>query len=88
MTLLAHDQLDRLLNRPGIREFLEGVTAGVVGLIAGTTIALMMVSIVNISTALIFAAALGALFYFKAKLVIPLVVAGAALAGYAFSLVL
>ena len=40
MTLLAHEQLERLVNRPSIREFLEGVTAGVVGLIAGTTIAL------------------------------------------------
>ena len=87
MTLLAHDQLDRLVNRPRIRELLEGVTAGVVGLIAGTTIALLLVSVVNVSTALVFAAALAALFYFKAKLVIPLVVAGAALAGYALSFV-
>ena len=86
-TLLAHDPLERLVNRPRIREFLEGVTAAVVGLIAGTTIALMMVSIVSIPTAIVFAAALAALFYFKAKLVIPLVVAGAALAGYAMSLV-
>jgi chromate transporter len=47
----------------------------------------MMVSIVNIPTALVFAGALAALFYFKAKLVIPLVVAGAGLAGYVISLV-
>lgn len=86
MTLLAHEQLDRLLNRPNIREFLEGVTAGVVGLIAGTTIALMMVSIVNIPTALVFVTALAALFYFRSKLTIPLVVASAALAGYGVSL--
>lgn len=81
-TLVAHDPLQRLVSQPRIREFLEGVTAGVVGLIAGTTIALMRVSIVSIPTAIVFAVALAVLFYFKAKLIIPLVVAVAALAGY------
>ena len=85
-TLIAHDPLEKIVNEPRIREFLEGVTAGVVGLIAGTSIALMAVSIVNVPTAAVFLVALAALFYFKAKLVIPLVVAGAALAGYVFSL--
>lgn len=87
MTLLAHEPLERLVSRPSIREFLEGVTAGVVGLIAGTTIALLIVSIVNIWTAIIFAVALAALFYFRSKFVIPLVVAGAALAGYALTFI-
>lgn len=87
-SLLAHEPLEKFVSQPGVREFLEGVTAAVVGLIAGTTIALMVVSIVSVPTALVFVAALAALFYFKAKLVIPLVVAGAALAGYVFSLVL
>jgi len=86
-TLLAHDPLERLVSRPRIREFLEGVTAAVVGLIAGTTIALMKVSIVNIPTAVIFVVSLAALFYFKSKLIIPMVVAGAALAGYLLSFV-
>ncbi len=86
-TLLAHDPLERLVSQPRIREFLEGVTAAVVGLIAGTTIGLMIVSIVNIPMAMVFAAALAALFYFKSKLIIPLVVAGAALAGYLLTFV-
>jgi chromate transporter len=88
MTLLAHDQLDRLVKRPSIREFLEGVTAGVVGLIAGTTIALLIVGIVNWWTAVIFAVVLFALFKSRSKFVIPLAVAGAGLAGYALSFVL
>jgi chromate transporter len=86
-SLLAHDPLERFVSQPRVREFLEGVTAGVVGLIAGTTIALMIVSIKSIPTALVFAVGLAALFYFKAKFVIPLVVAGAALAGYLLSFV-
>jgi chromate transporter len=87
ITLLAHDPLERLVSQPKTREFLEGVTAAVVGLIAGTTIALMAVSIVSIPTAVIFVVALAALFLSKSKYAIPLVVAAAALAGYALSLV-
>src|SRR5688500_418184 len=86
-TLLAHEPLERFVSQPRVREFLEGVTAAVVGLISGTTIALMIVSIRSIPTALVFAVALWALFYFKSKLIIPLVVAGAALAGYVLSFV-
>jgi chromate transporter len=86
-TLLAHEPLERFVAQPRVREFLEGVTAGVVGLIAGTTIALMVVSIRSIPTALVFAVALAALFYFKSKIVIPLVVAGAALGGYVLSFI-
>jgi len=85
---LAHEPLERFVSQPRIREFLEGVTAGVVGLIAGTTIALMFVSIVDLPTAAIFVLALAALFYFNSKMVIPLVVAAAGLAGFALSFTL
>jgi len=81
-SLLAHDPLERFVSQPRVRVFLEGVTAGVVGLIAATTIALMVVSLVSIPAVIVFAVALAALFYFKSKMVIPAVVAGSALAGY------
>ena len=87
-SLLAHEPLERFVSQPRVREFLEGVTAGVVGLIAGTTIALMFVSIVDLPTAVIFVVALAALFYFKSKMVIPLVVAAAGLAGFILSFIL
>lgn len=86
-TLLAHEPLERLVSQPRTREFLEGVTAAVVGLIAGTTVALLVVSIVSVATAIVFALALAVLFRSKSKLTIPLVIAGAALAGYALSLI-
>lgn len=86
-TLLAHDPLERIVNEPRIRKFLEGVTAGVVGLIGGTTITLFKVSVADAATAVVFAVALAALFYFKSKLVIPLVVAGAAIVGVVMSFV-
>jgi chromate transporter len=85
-SLLAHDPLERFVSQPRVREFLEGVTAGVVGLIAATTIALMVVSLVSIPTVLVFVVALAALFYFKSKMTIPAVVAGAAVAGYVLNM--
>lgn len=86
-TLLAYDSLERLVRQSHIREFLEGITAGVVGLIAGTSISLMKVSIVSLPTTIVFIVALVALFYFKSKLIIPCVVAGALFMGLVLSFV-
>ncbi|MBC7943765.1 MAG: chromate efflux transporter [Burkholderiales bacterium] len=85
-TLAAHEPLERLVHQPRVRLFLEGVTAGVVGLIAGTTIALLIVSIVSVPAAVVFALALGALFYSSAKLVVPLVIAGAIAIGFVLAM--
>jgi chromate transporter len=82
-TLLVHNPLERLVAQPRVRAFLDGVTAAVVGLIVGTTIALVRASITDIQTALIFLLALAALFYWHAKLLVPAVIAGAALWGFA-----
>jgi chromate transporter len=81
-TLLAHHSLERLVHKRRMKLFLDGLTAGVVGLIAGTTITLLRASIVNWQTALIFLVALTALFYSKSRLVVPLVIAIAALLGW------
>lgn len=84
-SLVAHEPLERLVSRPTVREFLEGVTAGVVGLIGGTAVILVVASLKGWPHVLVFAAALFCLFRFKSKAVIPLVVAGAAAAAWAFS---
>lgn len=81
-TLLGHDALERLIHQPRIHRFLEGVTAGVVGLIAGTTIALLRVSLTGPEAVALFAVILAILFRSKARLVIPAVIAGAALWGW------
>ncbi len=80
-TLIGHDALESLVHQPRIRLFLEGVTAGVVGLIAGTTIALLKVSLTGLEAVILFALALAVLFLSKARLVIPGVIAAAALYG-------
>jgi chromate transporter len=81
-TLVGHDALERWVHHPRIRLFLEGVTAGVVGLIAGTTIALLKVSLTNAVALALFAIVLAILFASKARMVIPAVIAGAALWGW------
>jgi chromate transporter len=81
-TLVGHDALERWVHRPRIRLFLEGVTAGVVGLIAGTTVALLHASLTGVGALVLFAVVLAILFASKARMVIPAVIAGAALWGW------
>jgi chromate transporter len=80
-TLLGHDFFERWLHHPRLRSFLEGVTAGVVGLIAATTVGLSLVSLDSRAAVAIFAVALGVLFRWHSKFLIPLVIGAAALAG-------
>ena len=84
-TLVGHDALERWVHHPRIRLFLEGVTAGVVGLIAGTTVALLRVSLTGLNAMVLFAVVLTILFASKARMVIPGVIAGAAFWGWMVS---
>jgi chromate transporter len=81
MTLLAHHPLERLVHHPRARVFLEGVTAGVVGLIGGTALPLLRAAVDSVFTGLVFAAALAVLFRSKARLAPMAVLAAAALVG-------
>jgi chromate transporter len=81
-TLLGHDMLDRFVHQPRVRVFLEGVTAAVVGLIAGTTLVLLRTSIDGLQTAIVFGLATVILFKSHGRLVVPLVIAAAALWGF------
>lgn len=85
-TLLGHDAMERWVHRPRVAEFLAGVTAAVVGLIAGTTLALLMGSIRDVNGALVFLVALGLLFWSKARLLVPAVILGAAVYGWVWGL--
>ncbi len=80
-TLLGHAALERLLQRPRVNRFLEGVTAGVVGLIVGTILALMKVSLTSPGALALFCVALAILFATRAKLAVPGLILAAALWG-------
>jgi chromate transporter len=82
-SLVAHEPLERLVQQPRVRPFLDGVTAAVVGLIAGTALALLRLSLAEPEALALFVLALAVLFASKARLVIPAVIVGAALWGFA-----
>lgn len=84
-SLFFHDQIERLVENEKIRTFLEGVSAGVVGLIAATTLELGYQTLMNVPGVVIpiaiFAVSLAALYVFKAKTTVVWVVFAAAAAG-------
>lgn len=84
-TLFFHDQLERLVDHGALHSFLEGVSAGVVGLIVATTLELATETAQStpaLPVALfIFVAALTLLYAWKAKTAVLYVVLGAGLAG-------
>ncbi len=85
-SLFFHDRIEGLVENERLRTFLEGVSAGVVGLIAATTVELGYKTLVNVPGVLapiaIFGVSLLALYLFKAKTTIVWVVLAAAGAGF------
>ncbi len=82
-TLVAHDALERLVERRGVHAFLEGVTAAVVGLIAATTVNLLRLTLTGVAAVALFAVALALLYRWKSRYAIPAIVSGAAAVGLA-----
>lgn len=83
--LLFFDRLERVIENARLHHFLEGVAAGVVGLIAVTMIELGLQVARSVpslaAAALVFAASLAALYLWRSKLALPAVIAGSAIAG-------
>ncbi len=80
-TLVGHDYLERLINNTAVHTFLDGVTAGVVGLIAATTLVLFREGITSLPALIIFALALAAVYLWKAKAAVAGIVLGAGVLG-------
>jgi chromate transporter len=83
--LLFYDRLERVIEDERLHRFLEGVAAGVVGLIAVTAIQLgwnvsRSVPVLLVGAAL-FVGALAVLYLWKSKLSVPAVVLGTGLVG-------
>lgn len=86
--LLFYDRLERIIQEERLHRFLEGVAAGVVGLIVVTALELgysVARSVPSLLVAaLIFATSLGLLYLWKSKLNLPTVVIASATAGLFF----
>ena len=83
--LLFYDRLEQVLEDERLHRMLEGVAAGVVGLIAVTAVQLGAHLALTVPSAplafAIFAAGLTLLYLWRAKLVVPVIVLGSGLAG-------
>lgn len=84
-SMIFYDRLERLVDAPGLRALLDGVAAGVVGLIAATALQLGAAAVEATPAPLVslalFGAALAALYLWRARLAVPAVLAGAGLVG-------
>ena len=80
-TLVGHEVLERTVQHPSIRTFLDGVTAGVVGLIAATTAGLFRTGVTDVRTGVIFVLVLALLYRWPVKASVPVAVLGAAALG-------
>ena len=80
-TLIGHQFFERLVDNKQIHAFLDGVTAAVVGLIAATTVQLLLVALPDIPAVLIFILSLIVLYKWKAKAAVAGIVLGAGLLG-------
>ena len=88
LALLFYDRLEKVIEDERLHHLLEGVAAGVVGLIAVTAVQLgwnLSQSVPSLALGLaIFAASLALLYLWKSKLNVLAVVAGAAMLGAVF----
>lgn len=80
-TLIGHNLVERAVDNRALHAFLDGVTAGVVGLIAVTTISLLRATLTGLPALGIFSAALLVLYRWNAKGTVAVVVLAAGLAG-------
>ena len=80
-TMIGHDYLERLVDNRSAHAFLDGVTAGVVGLISATALGILSETIIGIHAWIIFSAGLIVLFQSKVKWTVAAVVLAAGLYG-------
>lgn len=83
-TMIGHDYLERLITNQSAHAFLDGVTAGVIGLISATALGILSETVIGIHAWIIFSIALIALFVSKSKWTVLAVVLAAGLYGIIF----
>jgi chromate transporter len=80
-TMIGHEALEKLIENKSAHAFLDGITAGVVGLIAVTALGILSETVIGLNAWVIFSLALLALFLSKSKWTIAVVILAAGLFG-------
>ena len=83
-TILGHTFLEKIIEKPSLHRFLDGVTAGVIGLIAMTAIQLFITTITSVFSLILFGVAIFFLYKFKSKLIPAFVIVGMGLVSLAY----
>ncbi len=83
-TIIGHEALERLVENRSAHAFLDGVTAGVVGLIAATALIILSETVIGLNAWVIFSLAVIVLFVSKSKWTVAWVVLAAGLFGWLF----
>ncbi len=78
-TLIGYNFLEKVIGNTSLHNFLDGVTAGVIGLIAVTAIQLFRVVITDIFASIIFGLSLFVLYMVKSKFTVVYVIIGSGL---------
>jgi chromate transporter len=81
ITLSGHETLERVVQNRALHDLLDGITAGVVGLIAATSVHLFRAGVFGWPRLVLFAVALTVVYLWKSKGAVAVVVLGCALAG-------
>jgi chromate transporter len=80
-TMIGHQFFERLVDDQRLHAFLDGVTAGVVGLIAATAVELLRAALPDLPAVLIFTLSLVVLYIWKSKAAVAVVVLMAGVLG-------
>ena len=80
-TLIGHNAIEKLIQKKSLHAFLDGVTAGVVGLIGATTLQMLKTSMTDWKVILLCATALMILYQWKSKMSVVGVVLIAGIVG-------
>lgn len=82
-TLLGHRHLERMMDNPALHGFLDGVAAGVAGLLAVTAAHIVLVTLISPLCIGLFAMALLCFYRLRGRFVTPLVIFVCAAVGFA-----
>ena len=81
ITLAGQRHLDRWISDPRLHDLLDGITAGVIGLIGFTALFLLVTIVTDGVAVVIFVVALALQYVWKGRAVVPLIVLGAGAVG-------
>ena len=82
---MGHGTLERIVDDRRVHDLLDGIMAGVVGLIAATTVVLAMSLVESLQLALVLGFAVACMWRWNSALATPVVLVGAAALGAAIA---